>query len=84
MDELREKTRERTWEDYVEDAGAVLAVGAGAAYYLKHGGAKQLNRLGEYVTAARIAHAEGAFSDIRTWDKGISRVKQIAECYKFK
>ena len=78
MDKLREETRERTWEDYVETAGAVLAVGAGAAYFLKHGGKDYLNRAGEYITAARIAKAKGAFDDIRTWDKGISEVKQIA------
>ena len=79
MDELREDTRERTWEDYVEDAGAVLAIGAGAAYYLKHGGAKHLNRLGEYVTAAKLANAKGAFDDIRHWDQGVSEVKRIAD-----
>ena len=76
MDQLREDARERTWEDYVEDAGAVLAIGAGAAYFLKHGGGvERLSRFGEYLTGARRAYSEGAFEH---WNikQGIETTKQ--------
>ena len=76
MDQLREDSRERNWEDYVEDAGAVLAIGAGAAYFLKKGGTKRLNRLSEYILGARRAYAEGAFEE--NIFKGFSEAKKIA------
>jgi hypothetical protein len=61
MDKLREDTRERTWEDYVEDAAAVLAVGAGAAYFLRSGGGANLSKISNYITGARKAYASGSF-----------------------
>lgn len=49
MDKLREDTRERNWEDYVEAAGAVLAVGAGAALFLRNGGARKISNAATYM-----------------------------------
>lgn len=63
MDQLREDTRERTWEDYVEDAGAVLAIGAGAAYFLRRGSGQNLSRFANYISGARRAYREGAFQN---------------------
>ena len=53
MDKLQEDARESTWEDYIETAGAALAMGAGAVYFLRHGGAQQLNKFGDYLTGLR-------------------------------
>ena len=55
MDQLREDTRERTWEDYVETAGAVLAVGAGAALFLRNGGARQVTRAARFLDSYRTS-----------------------------
>lgn len=77
MDNLREDTRERTWEDYVENAGAVLAAGAGIALFLHGGGHRQLNRFSKYIAGARRAYAEGAFR-LDDLSAGFSRAKKIA------
>lgn len=76
MDQLREDTRERTWEDYVETASAALAIGVGAAYFLR-GNARQLNRFGEYLSSARRAFNEGAFNGFNL-GRGFSRAKILA------
>lgn len=77
MDQLREDTRERTWEDYVEDAGAVLAIGAGAAHFLRGGGYKQLTHFANFIAGTRVAIARGAFDDFNI-DRGLSMAKKIA------
>ena len=78
MDQLREDTRERTWEDYVEDAGAVLAIGAGAAYFLKHGGVERLSRFSEYIAGARASWASGHF-DNGDFARGFRMAKKFAD-----
>ena len=62
MDKLREDARERTWADYLETAGAALAIGAGAVYFLR-GNASSLSRLGQQLAGARNAWARGAFEN---------------------
>ena len=78
MDQLREDARERTWEDYVEDAAAVLAVGAGAAYFLRNGGAQNLSKLSNYITGARRAYLSDAF-DINNMSKFWTETRRNAE-----
>ena len=76
MDQLREDTRERTWEDYVETAGAALAIGAGAASFLRHN-RQGLSRFADYIAGARKSWAEGAFDGFNL-ERGLNRAKEVA------
>lgn len=80
MDQLREDTRERTWEDYVETAGAALAIGVGAASFLRHN-RQGISRFANYIAGARKSWAEGAF-DGYNLEKGLSRAKELAQLGK--
>ena len=51
MDQLREDTQERTWEDYVDTAGAALAGIAGAALFLRKGGYRKLTKATRFLDA---------------------------------
>lgn len=80
MDQLREDTRERTWEDYVETAGAALAIGVGAASFLRHN-RQGLSRFANYIAGARKSWAEGAF-DGYNLERGLNRAKEVAQLGK--
>lgn len=81
MDQLREDTRERTWEDYVETAGAALAIGAGAAHFLMNGGVQRLSRFSEYIAGARASWARGHFDNWNI-EGGLRQTKRIADKLK--
>ncbi len=75
MDQLREDTRERTWEDYVEVAGAALAVGAGAALFLRNGGAQKITNAAAYMDSYRNSLArnflENPVNSFKTMERTI-------------
>ena len=76
MDQLREGTRENTWEDYVETAGAVLAIGAGAAHFLRNN-PETISQFAKYIGGVKTAFERGSFDKLNI-ERGWSKAKRIA------